>query len=283
MGEYPIDPANQSVQSNPGGAAEPKPSTTSPGAIPGSTRATASQGAAQESTYYGAANSMPPAASSAGPQAYPAGPAFANPMPPWPYAVPNGAATPSNQPYPQGSGEVGATQATGYPDGNPASTGYNGYGYPPYHPTPPLHYPPYAYYPPYPSSPYAAQPMPSVSQAAHQPPPPGGGDTYASGHHGEQRTDINQLLNGVANGDGNSLAELRQMLNFDDRELWKGALIGAAAVLLLTNDTVQRRLFRAGNRAQQTLRSGLTTRKKAPTQGRERVEIPIEDDGQGHD
>lgn len=229
-------------------AAQPNPDNATPGGAPSaSTSAPAAHGATAGSAYYGAAN----------------------PMPPWPHT---GAATPPNQPYPQRPGEFpNTTQGTGYPNANPDPMGgYNAYGYPPYHPTPPVYYPPYPYHPPY--------SLPPGYQAAHHPPPLNDGDAYAS----RQSADINQLLNGVANGDGNSLATLGQMLNFDDRELWKGALIGAAAVLLLTNEAVQRALFRTGNRAKQALQSGLAKGKKAASQGQEGVEIPIDDDSDNH-
>jgi hypothetical protein len=71
------------------------------------------------------------------------------------------------------------------------------------------------------------------------------------------------LINGIANGDSNSLSSLGQIMNFDDKEFWKGALIGAAAVLLLTNDSVQRSLFRAGSKATQAVKSGMEKVKTA--------------------
>lgn len=48
---------------------------------------------------------------------------------------------------------------------------------------------------------------------------------------------MSQLMEELAGG-GNGLSSLSQMLNLDDKELWKGALIGAAVVLPLTNKGV---------------------------------------------
>jgi hypothetical protein len=47
------------------------------------------------------------------------------------------------------------------------------------------------------------------------------------------------------------------MLNLDDSEFWKGALIGAAAVLLLTNESVQSMLFKTGAKAKEAVQSGV--------------------------
>jgi hypothetical protein len=44
--------------------------------------------------------------------------------------------------------------------------------------------------------------------------------------------------------DGNfSLSSLTQWVGLGDSEFWKGALIGAAIVLLLTNDSIKQALF----------------------------------------
>ncbi|HID45767.1 MAG TPA: hypothetical protein EYP34_08440 [Chromatiaceae bacterium] len=47
---------------------------------------------------------------------------------------------------------------------------------------------------------------------------------------------MNQI--GKATGMGN----VGQMLSWDDEEFWKGALVGAAAVMLLTNESVRESL-----------------------------------------
>lgn len=99
-------------------------------------------------------------------------------------------------------------------------------GYPP---PPPGVYPPNAY-------------QPNAYQGLH----PGYAHGAAQGDgqtHGARMTD---LVEEVANG-GNGLSTLSKMLNFDDPDFWKGALVGTAAVLLLTSDSVQSALFGSGS------------------------------------
>lgn len=67
---------------------------------------------------------------------------------------------------------------------------------------------------------------------------------------------MSQLMQEIAGG-GNGLSSLTQMLNLDDKELWKGTLIGAAAVLLLTNASVQNALFKTGVGARDAVKSGV--------------------------
>jgi hypothetical protein len=66
---------------------------------------------------------------------------------------------------------------------------------------------------------------------------------------------MQQLFEEIAEG-GNGLSALSQMLSLDDTEFWKGALVGAAAVLLLTNDQVQDALFKSGAKAKGAVKSG---------------------------
>jgi hypothetical protein len=72
---------------------------------------------------------------------------------------------------------------------------------------------------------------------------------------------MSQFVNELANG-GNGLSSLGKMLNLDDSEFWKGALIGAAAVLLLTNESVQNVLFKTGAKAKEAVTSGVEKVKK---------------------
>lgn len=82
----------------------------------------------------------------------------------------------------------------------------------------------------------------------------GSGGGMGAGPHGG--AGMSQLMQEIAGG-GNGLSSLTQMLNLDDKELWKGALIGAAAVLLLTNESVQNALFKTGVRARDAVKSGV--------------------------
>jgi hypothetical protein len=70
-------------------------------------------------------------------------------------------------------------------------------------------------------------------------------------------------------GGGGSFASLGRMLGSDDKEFWKGALVGAAAVLLLTNESVQRALFRTGAKAREAVRSGVEKVRTAAREERE--------------
>lgn len=76
------------------------------------------------------------------------------------------------------------------------------------------------------------------------------------GHRPGAEVGMTQLMEEIAGG-GNGLSSLGRMLNLNDKELWKGALIGAAAVLLLTNESVQNALFKTGVRASDAVRSGV--------------------------
>jgi hypothetical protein len=94
-----------------------------------------------------------------------------------------------------------------------------------------------------------------VGQPAGQPAtagPPGVG----------QQAGMSRMLGELTNG-GSGLASLGRLLNVEDSEFWKGALVGAAAVLLLTNETVQETLFKAGAKAKDAVRSGADKLKEA--------------------
>ncbi|KAA6187044.1 hypothetical protein F2Q65_03950 [Thiohalocapsa marina] len=79
----------------------------------------------------------------------------------------------------------------------------------------------------------------------------GMGAGAASGH----QAGMAQMMDEIANG-GSGLASLSKLLNLEDTEFWKGALVGAAAVLLLTNDSVQNMLFKGGVKAKDAVKTG---------------------------
>jgi len=66
-----------------------------------------------------------------------------------------------------------------------------------------------------------------------------------------------EVMNEIASG-GNGLSSLTKMLDLDDSEFWKGALVGAAAVLLLTNESVQNALFKTGVKARDAVDQGVS-------------------------
>lgn len=116
------------------------------------------------------------------------------------------------------------------------------------------------YYPPPHAAPYPPGGAPYYGYAGYAPPPPPGAyppDAFQGMHQGyaqgagasaglEQGAGMSDLMNEVANG-GNGLSTLSKMLDFNDPDFWKGALVGAAAVLLLTSESVQNALFKSGN------------------------------------
>lgn len=79
---------------------------------------------------------------------------------------------------------------------------------------------------------------------------------------------MTSLMEELANG-GNGLSSLTRMLNLDDKEFWKGALVGAAAVLLLTNESVQGALFKTGVRARDAVKGGVDRIKSTAREARE--------------
>ncbi len=111
--------------------------------------------------------------------------------------------------------------------------------------------PPYAYgYATYAVPPWACgwAPPPGFASAAAAAPAPEA--AAQAGGNGETDEDL-------AGGDAGALSGLTQMLNLDDREFWKGALVGAAAVLLLTNESVQRALFRGAVKGREAVQGGV--------------------------
>lgn len=92
-------------------------------------------------------------------------------------------------------------------------------------------------------------------------PGPGhGADPQAMPGHGPRAgqgrgAGMEQLIEEMAAGSG--LAGLGKLLDFEDTDFWKGALVGAAAVLLLTNETVQQSLFKSGVKARDVVEKGL--------------------------
>jgi len=135
-------------------------------------------------------------------------------------------------PYPAPGGQAGGGQAPWAP-----------YAYPPPYPHPPLYqHQAQQGYGPAPQGPgYAAYPGPGPGQGAGAGAGPGG---------------VSRFIEELAGG-GNGLSSLTQMLSLDDKEMWKGALIGAAVVLLFTNESVQNTLFKTGVRARDAVKSGV--------------------------
>ncbi|MFW5816027.1 MAG: hypothetical protein ACOCVP_04140 [Wenzhouxiangella sp.] len=75
---------------------------------------------------------------------------------------------------------------------------------------------------------------------------------------------MEQIIEEMAAGSG--LAGLGRLLDFEDTDFWKGALVGAAAVLLLTNETVQQSLFKSGVKARDVVEKGLDSLRPRPAE-----------------
>lgn len=143
-----------------------------------------------------------------------------------------GFAQPANQtpPMPPSIPQLMPLPPQGYPWPHPA------YGMPPIA----------GYLPPHGYSPAYGQPVYGGAGGYQAAGMPGMAPSHVQGQgQGRGATGMNEMMAELAGG-GSGLSSLTKMLDFDDKEFWKGALVGAAAVLLLTNDSVQQALFGAG-------------------------------------
>jgi hypothetical protein len=118
--------------------------------------------------------------------------------------------------------------------------------------------------PPYPyAGPYFGMAPPQATWPGYAPglEPQGGAGRMGGGGHGAGQgaghgAGMAELVDEIANG-GNGLSSLGKMLNFDDSEFWKGALLGAAVVLVLTNESVQGALFKTGAKTKAAVKTGV--------------------------
>lgn len=251
MGEHHDDRENQPTHPVTGSAVDPQSASMSPDTpVDASVNYSAYSGPPGP-TGHSPDHETQTATDQSVPRGAPLGAPFTNPVPPsWQYADPS-AAAPTPPGYPGTHAALASHGQYDYHSGHPGSMGY-AYHYPPYG------HLPSPYYPPYPGGPQGAPQVPLQGAPAH------GGQGGAPS--------MNHLINQVASGDHSSLASLGQLVNFDDKEFWKGALVGAAAVLLLTNDSVQQALFRAGSKAKQAVTSGVEKVKKATADTQETTE-----------
>lgn len=124
--------------------------------------------------------------------------------------------------------------------GNPQTAGmYQNWGMPGYAP-----YNPYYGYampghtpPPYPPTGVPPEPMAAAAQQAV--------DSAA----------FSAAMGDIAEKSG--LGMFKDFLNFNDGEFWKGALVGAAVVLLVTNDELRGSLFGGAAKAMDAMKSGV--------------------------
>lgn len=110
--------------------------------------------------------------------------------------------------------------------------------------TPPFMPPPYYMGPQ--AMPYWWPPMPGYAPAMGPP----------AGQPAGGRQSMAQVMEEIANG-GSGLSGLAKLLDFEDKDFWKGALVGAAAVLLLTNENIQKTLFRGAVKSGHAVQEGV--------------------------
>ena len=85
-------------------------------------------------------------------------------------------------------------------------------------------------------------------------PPPGYGPQYGMGPD-PAAAGFSAAMNEFADQSG--LGALKGFLNFNDGEFWKGALVGAAIVLLMTNEDLRGALLGGAARTANAMKSGL--------------------------
>ena len=136
-----------------------------------------------------------------------------------------------NNPWPNHPGNGQPHYPQGYHHMPPPPAGY-------YPPSPPGYYPP----PPPPGyHPYYAHPAYQQQQpAAHQ--------HHGKPHYEEPENDaLYQQAQGVVEGlmgeQSGVFKEMLSKMGIDDKEFWKGAMIGAAAALILGNENVRNNLM----------------------------------------
>lgn len=126
---------------------------------------------------------------------------------------------------------------------------------PPYdHPAAPLPYPPpydYRMPPPYPGQ----FPPAGYGAPLHTGPQTDPQNSPQNGPGGSMQGGIASAMNELA--DRNGLGMLKGLLNFDDGDFWKGALVGAAVVLLATNEDLRNTLLSGAVKTAETIKSGI--------------------------
>lgn len=121
-------------------------------------------------------------------------------------------------------------------DNNQPMDGQVPYGYPwmPYYGPQPQGYPPPAHMMPPPGYMHGYGMQPPFPPEGHQPPPP-------PPEPSPEQQQLQAALHEMA--DQNGLGMLKGLFNVNDSDFWKGALVGAAAVMLLSNDNLRSSLM----------------------------------------
>lgn len=156
------------------------------------------------------------------------------------------------KPPPQGQAQS-PYMGPGHTHGQPPPFGwhphqnYPGYDAYAYHGAPPPGYmgPPYAGMPPYG---HYAGPAPGMHQAGQGASP---NPEQLAAHAG-----LTAALGDIADKSG--LSMFKDLFNWEDGEFWKGAMVGAAVVLLLTNENLRNSLFSGAAKTADAVKSGLS-------------------------
>jgi len=126
---------------------------------------------------------------------------------------------------------------------------------------------------------YAPPPMPGYAPAMGHVHGQMGGQEH--GHLGAQASGqqaghgIAQAMQEITSG-GNGLSSLGKLLDFNDTDFWKGALVGAAAVLLVTNEGVQHALFKGAAKGRDTVTGGVDKVKEGVGNFKQKVDAAKE-------
>ncbi|WP_076411902.1 hypothetical protein [Shewanella sp. UCD-KL12] len=154
------------------------------------------------------------------------------------------------------------------------------YGYPPQPMTPPPgYYPPQHMMPPQPMMP--PQGHPQMHPHAHMHQHQGqfqhghphmhhnGHQDHGSEHHGQSDAIFQQaqgMLEGMMGDQAGIFKDLIHKLGVDDKEFWKGAMIGAAAAMIMSNENVRNSMMQMFMGAGDMLKTGADKVKQGSAQ-----------------
>jgi len=146
-----------------------------------------------------------------------------------------------------------------YPNEDYPWPNHPAYGYPP-HPNAYHHMPPPGYYPPPPPG-YCPPPGYHPYYGHHGHPQPEQHLHHGKPHYEPPENDaLYQQAEGVVEGlmgeQSGAFKETLSKMGIDDKEFWKGAMIGAAAALILGNENVRSNLMQMFTGAGDLLKSG---------------------------
>lgn len=114
---------------------------------------------------------------------------------------------------------------------------------------PPYGYPPNGGFPAQAAPGYGA--VPHLMQPGFQPDPA----ANAAAQRAAASAGLSAAMGDIADKSG--LGMFKGLLNFDDSEFWKGALVGAAVVLLVTNDELRNSLIGSAAKTAEAVKSGI--------------------------